>query len=62
LLRMMQGVIKRELNPLFKIHDLIFVEELPRTVSNKVMRRALRGHWLRSQAAPRIPQSAGIVL
>jgi acetyl-CoA synthetase len=62
LLSMMQSVIKRELNPLFKIHDLIFVEELPRTVSNKVMRRALRRHWLRSQAAPGIPQIAGILL
>ena len=62
LLSMMQSVIKRDLNPLFKIHDLIFVGELPRTVSNKVMRRALREHWLRSQAAPKIPQIAGIVL
>lgn len=52
LLNMMQSVIKRELNPLFKIHDLIFVEELPRTPSNKVMRRALRGHWLRSISHP----------
>jgi len=52
LLSMMQSAIKRELNPLFKIHDLIFVDELPRTVSNKVMRRALRGHWLRSISQP----------
>ena len=28
-----------ELNPLFKIHDLVIVEALPRTASNKLMRR-----------------------
>ena len=30
------------LNPLFKIHDLVVVSELPRTASNKLMRRTLR--------------------
>jgi acetyl-CoA synthetase len=39
----MQSAIRRELNPLFKIHRLEFVEALPRTASNKVMRRLLRG-------------------
>ena len=38
----MQNAIRRELNPLFKIHDLVLVETLPRTASNKVMRRTLR--------------------
>jgi acetyl-CoA synthetase len=38
----MQTAIKRDLNPLFKIHDLVLVEALPRTASNKVMRRELR--------------------
>ncbi len=41
----MQGAIKRDLNPLFKIHDLILVESLPRTASNKVMRRELRARY-----------------
>jgi len=41
----MQGAIKRDLNPLFKIHDLILVEALPRTASNKVMRRELRAKY-----------------
>jgi acetyl-CoA synthetase len=39
----MQDAIRRELNPLFKIHRVAVVEALPRTASNKVMRRMLRG-------------------
>ncbi|MBW4623115.1 MAG: AMP-binding protein [Cyanosarcina radialis HA8281-LM2] len=42
LLAKMQSAIRERLNPLFKIHDLILVEALPRTTSNKVMRRVLR--------------------
>jgi acetyl-CoA synthetase len=42
----MQDCIKRDLNPLFKIHDLILVDALPRTPSNKVMRRVLRDGYL----------------
>lgn len=38
----MQQRINQHLNPLFKIHDLIFVNELPKTASNKIMRRILR--------------------
>jgi len=34
-----------ELNPLFKIHDVVLVEELPRTASNKLMRRKLRAGY-----------------
>lgn len=34
--------IKEQLNPLFKISDLIKIEALPRTASNKIMRRRLR--------------------
>lgn len=45
LLHSMQQAIKRELNPLFKIHDLVLVEALPRTSSNKIIRRALREQW-----------------
>ncbi len=40
-----QDVIKRNLNPLFKIHDLVVVDSLPRTASNKVMRRLLRDRY-----------------
>ena len=42
----MQDAIKRDLNPLFKIHDLVLVEALPRTASNKVMRRVLRDQYV----------------
>ena len=41
----MQTAIKRDLNPLFKIHDLVLVPALPRTASNKVMRRELRAQY-----------------
>ena len=45
LLHSMQQAIERELNPLFRIHDLVLVEALPRTSSNKIIRRALREQW-----------------
>ncbi len=35
-------IIKKELNPLFKVSDLVKIEILPRTASGKVMRRKLR--------------------
>jgi acetyl-CoA synthetase len=38
--------IKQELNPLFKIYDLILMDQLPRTASNKLMRRTLRDEYL----------------
>ena len=34
--------IKDELNPLFRLERLVIVDQLPRTASNKVMRRVLR--------------------
>jgi acetyl-CoA synthetase len=45
----MQQRINNKLNPLFKIHDIIFVEELPKTASNKIMRRILRKTYLEQQ-------------
>jgi acetyl-CoA synthetase len=41
----MQSAIKRDLNPLFKIHEVLLVNSLPRTASNKVMRRKLRDQY-----------------
>jgi acetyl-CoA synthetase len=38
----MQQAIRSELNPLFKIDDVILVDVLPRTASSKIMRRELR--------------------
>jgi acetyl-CoA synthetase len=43
--REMQSIIKKDLNPLFKIHDIVLTEALPRTASNKVMRRKLRERY-----------------
>ena len=38
-------LLAAELNPLFKIHDLLVVDSLPRTASNKLMRRELRRQY-----------------
>ena len=38
----LQVALSQHLNPLFRIHDVVIVEALPRTASNKVMRRLLR--------------------
>jgi len=38
----MQAAIRTRLNPLFKIHDIVVIDRLPRTASAKVMRRMLR--------------------
>ena len=40
----LQNAIRKQLNPLFRVHDIVIVESLPRTASNKVMRRVLR-NW-----------------
>ena len=42
----LQLEIRQHLNPLFKIHDVAIVNSLPRTASNKVMRRMLRDAYL----------------
>ncbi|MEN6498498.1 MAG: AMP-binding protein [Thermoguttaceae bacterium] len=41
----MQQAICAELNPLFKVHDVVMTEALPRTASNKVLRRELRAAY-----------------
>jgi len=38
----MQSAICNELNPLFKIAEVVIVDNLPRTASNKIIRRHLR--------------------
>jgi acetyl-CoA synthetase len=38
----MNQALRDHLNPLFKVHQAIIVDSLPRTASNKVMRRLLR--------------------
>jgi len=41
-LKLARNSIRKELNPLFKVTDLVKIDCLPRTASNKVMRRKLR--------------------
>ena len=41
----MQEAIKQRLNPLFRIHAVLAIPALPRTASNKVMRRTLRAQY-----------------
>jgi len=38
----MQSALDSELSPLFKIHDVLVLDHLPRTASNKILRRELR--------------------
>jgi len=44
----MQRSIKQGLNPLFGISDVVIAESLPRTASNKIMRRSLRDDYVKS--------------
>ncbi len=43
--KLMQKIIKEQLNPLFRIYDVVITAELPRTASNKIMRRVLRKNY-----------------
>jgi acetyl-CoA synthetase len=40
-------LISQRINPLFKIHDLVITDSLPRTASNKLMRRELRARYMK---------------
>jgi len=42
---LMQTLLRQQLNPLFKIHDVVTVDALPRTASQKVMRRVMRDRY-----------------
>ncbi len=44
-LQKVREIVKRKLNPLFKVGDLVKIKNLPRTASGKVMRRELRGEY-----------------
>ena len=46
LAKSLNAMIGKRLNPLFKIHDLMITDNLPRTASNKLMRRTLRSQYL----------------
>ena len=38
----LRAAIREQLNPLFRIHDVVVRDSLPRTASNKILRRLLR--------------------
>ena len=42
----LQTLIGKYLNPLFRIHDLVIVDNLKRTEANKITRRSLRAQYL----------------
>ena len=42
----LQQALAERLSSLFRIHDVVLVDALPRTASNKVMRRELRRQYL----------------
>ena len=41
----LQQLLRTRLNPLFRVHDVILIDSLPRTASHKVMRRMLRATY-----------------
>ena len=50
--RTLQDAIRRRLNPLFRIHEVVQVAALPRTASNKTMRRVLRAGYAAPGGTP----------
>ena len=42
---LLQKAISGNLNPLFRVHAVCVIDALPRTASNKVMRRVLRDEY-----------------
>jgi len=44
----LQQRVAVELNPLFRIDELVTLDSLPRTASNKILRRQLRAQHVRS--------------
>ena len=47
--RELGSLIASKLNPLFKLHDLLVIDALPRTPSNKIIRRELRARYRKRQ-------------
>lgn len=52
--------IRAELNPLFKASHVQIVSELPRTASNKILRRTLRDQWQSRAASGPLRSAAGL--
>lgn len=49
----LQALIRERLNPLFKIHDVVVVPSIPKTPTNKIMRRILRDQYAKAHAQPK---------
>lgn len=47
--KLFNSSLQKKLNPLFKVSSVVLVPSLPRTASNKIMRRVLRQEILQSQ-------------
>ena len=47
-----QTAIRNRLNPLFKLHRVVILPSLPRTASNKIMRRTLRNEFMVENSPP----------
>lgn len=45
-----QAAVRAHLNPLFKVERVLLVPSLPRTASNKVMRRVLRSQAMQQRS------------
>lgn len=56
---LLQATLRQQLNPLFKIHDVVIVDALPRTASQKIMRRVMRDRYRLSHPVldPSSPQT-----
>lgn len=50
-----QASIKTNLNPLFRVSSVVIINALPRTASNKVMRRTLRDMFCTANNMERLP-------
>lgn len=46
-----QDIIKEQLSPLFKVSEVLTTDQLPRTASNKIMRRILRDQYQKEPKA-----------
>jgi len=44
----LQILLNKFLNPLFKLRQIVIMTELPKTASNKIMRRELRDMWMQN--------------
>lgn len=58
LLPLMQEALATRINPLFRIHSVQVIEALPRTASNKTMRRTLRNDFVAAEASNLTPEQA----